>query len=107
MISLLFGLYAADFVPSPTKSYFTNFTKMALVAGLTITYLVTPVAATDSTGFSSSWQGPGVEGYVGGASFVICTGFGGDPRTCGTVAGLSAGAVNAAPRAWEYVKGWF
>ncbi len=39
MISLLFVLYAAELTPTPNRSYFPSFTKVAFVAGITITYL--------------------------------------------------------------------
>ncbi len=34
MISLLFGLYGAELTPTPSRSYFPSFTKMAFVAGI-------------------------------------------------------------------------
>lgn len=48
MISLLLGLYASEPISTPVRSCFPSFSKVALVAGITLTYLTTSAYAQNS-----------------------------------------------------------
>lgn len=47
MISLLLGLYASEPIPTPARSCFPSFSKVALVASIALTYLTTSAFAQE------------------------------------------------------------